>query len=77
MRRSKFAFDYAQLLYYKYHKINFNRGGSNIDSPDWIKNKKATINSVSKKDSKCFQYGLTISLNYREIGKKCWKNYKN
>ena len=26
-------FDYVQLLYYKYHKINPNRGGSYIDSP--------------------------------------------
>ena len=50
MKDSKFAFDYVHLLYYKYHKINLNRGGSYIDSPDWIKNKKATKNSVNKKD---------------------------
>ena len=37
---SEFAFDYVHLLYYKSHKINPNRGGSYIDSPDWIKNKK-------------------------------------
>ena len=30
-------FDYVQLLYYKCHKINLNRGGSYINSPDWIK----------------------------------------
>ena len=40
MRGSKFVFDYIQLLYYKCHKINFNRGRSYLDSPDWIKNKK-------------------------------------
>ena len=42
------------LLYFKYHKINPNRGGSYIDSPDWIKDKKSAINPISKKDNKCF-----------------------
>ena len=37
---SEFVFDYVHLLYYKCHKINPNHGGSYIDSPDWIKNKK-------------------------------------
>ena len=40
MKGSEFIFDYVQLLYYKCHKINPNRSGSYIDSPDWIKNKK-------------------------------------
>ena len=38
-------------LYYKYHKINPNFGASNIDSPDWITNKKRTINPRNKKDN--------------------------
>ena len=32
----EFVFDYIQLLYHKYHKINPNHGGSHIDSPDLI-----------------------------------------
>ena len=32
----------VNLLHYRSHKINLKRGGSYIDSPDWIKNKKAT-----------------------------------
>ena len=56
-------------MYYKCHKINPNRGGSYIDSPDWIKNKKATINLINKKASKCFQYAVTVALNHEEIGK--------
>ena len=40
MRGIDFIFDSVQLLYYKYHKITFKRGGSHIDSPDWIKRKK-------------------------------------
>ena len=34
MKGSEFVFDYVHLLYYKSHKINPNRGGSYIDSPD-------------------------------------------
>ena len=34
MKDSEFVFDYVQLLYYKCHKINPNRGRSYIDSPD-------------------------------------------
>ena len=55
MKGNDFVFDYAHLFYHKCHKINPNRGGSYIDPPDWIKNKKATINSIDKKDNKCFQ----------------------
>ena len=42
MRGSDFIFDCVSLLYYKCHKINFKLSGSNIDSPDWIKEKKKT-----------------------------------
>ena len=31
-------------MYYKSHKVNFKRGGSYIDSSDWIKNQNVTIN---------------------------------
>ena len=67
MKGSEFVYDYAQLFYYKRHKINPNRGGSYIDSLDWIKNKKATINPINKKYNKCFQYTVTVALNYEEI----------
>ena len=69
MKGSDFVFDYVHLLYYKCHKINLNRGGSYIDSPDWIRSKKATINPINKKDNKCFQYDVTVVLNHEEIGK--------
>ena len=49
MKGSVFAVDYVRLLYYKCCKINPNRGGSYIDSPNWIKTKKATINPINKK----------------------------
>ena len=63
----EFVLDYVHLLYYKCHKINPNCAGSYKDSPDWIKNKKAAINLINKKDNKCFQYGVPVALNYEQI----------
>ena len=56
-------------MYYKCHKINPNRSGSYIDSPDWIKSKKATINLINKKHNECFQYNVAVALNYQKIKK--------
>ena len=69
MEGSEFVFNYDHLLHYKCHKINQNCGGSYIDSPDWITNKKATINPIIKKYNKCFQHAVTLTLNHEEIGK--------
>ena len=54
MKGSAFVFEGVHLLYYKCHELNPNRGGSYIDSPNWIKNKKVTINSIDKKYNKCY-----------------------
>ena len=40
MEGSDFVFNSVQLLYYKYHRINFRCDGSYTDFPDWIKKKK-------------------------------------
>ena len=66
MRGSEFVFVSVQLVRYKCHKANFRRGGSYIDSPDLIRKKKATINPKNK-NGKCFQYVVTIPLNYKEV----------
>ena len=50
-------------MYYKCHKVNFRHEGSSIDSPNWIKKKKATVNPENK-DDKCFHYAVTVLLNY-------------
>ena len=68
MRGIGFIFDSVQVLCCKCHKINFKRRGSHIDSPEWTKKKKATINP-KKDDDKCFQYATTIALNFEEIKK--------
>ena len=69
MRDSEFVFDHVQLLHKKCHKINVNCVESYIDFPYWIKNRKATINPLNKKDNKYFQYVITVALNHHEIKK--------
>ena len=49
VKGSEFIFNYVHLLYFKCHEINRNCGGSYVDSPDWIKNKMATINPIKKR----------------------------
>ena len=65
MRGSNFTFDSVNALYYDLNRISLNRGRSYIDYPEWLKNEKATINSKNK-DKKCFQYALTVALNYEK-----------
>ena len=40
-----------------------------MDSPDWIKNEKATINPIIKKDNRCSQYAVAVTLNHEETRK--------
>ena len=66
MRGTEFVFHSVDLLYYNLHKVSLIRGGSCIDSPKWLKNKKATINPKNNYD-KCFKYAATVTLNYQNI----------
>ena len=40
MKGSHFIFDRVDALYYNLNKISLNRGGSYIDSPEWLKMKR-------------------------------------
>ena len=68
MRGSEFFYDSVDALYYNLNKASLSRGGSYTDSPKWLKNKKLTINPKNN-DDKCFQYAITVALNYEEIKK--------
>ena len=68
MKGKDFIFDSVQLMYYKCHKVNFKHGGSHIDSPNWRKNKKESIN-LKIEGHKSFQQAATVALNYGKI--KC------
>ena len=50
MRGSEFAYDSIDALYYNLNKVSLSRGGSYIDSPKWINNKKAAINPKNNDD---------------------------
>ena len=60
MKGSAFIFDGVDLLYYKYHKIILNRGGSYINPPNWLQNKKVIINPKNI-DGKCFRYSIALN----------------
>ena len=66
IKGNEFVFDNVNLLYYQFHKIRLNRGGSYIDSLEWLKNKKTTINPKNN-DDKCFQHTAAIALNQEQI----------
>ena len=75
MRGSNFIFERVELLEYYLHEISINGGSSYIDSPDWIKNKKATINPKNN-HSKCFKYAVTAALNHKKL-EKIYREYRN
>ena len=53
MKGSEFIFDSLDVLNYDLHQISLNRDVSYIDSPKWLKNKKAAINPKNS-SLKCF-----------------------
>ena len=69
MKGSDFEFDSVNFLYYDFNKTSINRGGSYIDSPKWLTDKKSIINPKNN-DNKCFQYAVTLALNLDKIKKK-------
>ena len=50
-----------------FQKPSLKRTGSSfIDSPEWLKNKKAIINPKNNDDN-CFKYAITAALNHKQI----------
>ena len=68
MMGSSFIRDSIDLLYYHLQKISLKRARSYIDSLKQLKNKRATI-IPKNNDNNCFQYALTVALNYQNIKK--------
>ena len=68
MKGSDFIFNGVNYLYYDLNKITISKGGSYIESPKWLKDKKCTINQKNT-DNKCFQYATTLALNFNNIDK--------
>ena len=68
MKDSDFIFNGVNYLFYDLNRITIRKGGSYIESPKWLKDKKCTINQKNN-DNKCFQYATTLALNFNNIDK--------
>ena len=64
---SKFASECVDLLYYDLHKRTLRTGKSHKESPEWLINKRASINPQDEDDNSCFQYAITVALNHQNI----------
>ena len=63
---SNFVFKSVDLFSDHIHKTKLKTGKSYIKPPEWILNKRATINPKNK-GNKCFQYSITVALNQQNI----------
>ena len=82
MKGSDFAFDGVNYLYYDLNKISISKGGSYIDFPKWLKDKKSTINLIEEynwkdtdfpstsKDWKKFELNTEVALNILYVNTK-------
>ena len=68
-RGSEFILENVDLLYYYFHRRDIKRSGSYIETPEWLRNKKATTNPKNMDDDNCFQYGIPVALNHKNIGR--------
>ena len=68
MKGSDFIFNGVNYLFHDLNRITISKGGSYIESPKWLKDKKCTINQKNN-DNKSFQYATTLALNFNNIDK--------
>ena len=66
---SNFVYESVEECNIHFNKIDLHRGASFIDTPEWLKRKKATINPENKNDVYCFMYAIGIVLYHNELGK--------
>ena len=62
MRGSSFPFDHID-----FHRVTLNRGSSYIKSPEWLLNKRVTINPKNVGDDSCFTYATIAVLNHHDV----------
>ena len=68
MKGPDFIFNGINYLYYDLNRITISKGGSYIEPPKWLKDKKCTINQKNN-DNKCFEYATTLALNINSTDK--------
>ena len=64
---NKFIYDSVDLTLIQFHTTKLKRGGTYIDTPKWVSDKKATINPKNTKDNCCFAYSIAAAMHYHEI----------
>ena len=65
---SSFVYESVEECNIHFHKIDLRRGASFIDTPEWLKNKKATINLQNTNNAYCFMYSIAIALFHEALG---------
>ena len=68
MRGSDFVFNGINYFFYDFNRVIISKGGSYIESPKWLKDRKCTINQKNN-DNECFQYATTLALNFNKTDK--------
>ena len=63
---SGFTLDKIMHLYINFHRLVLTRGSSYNELPEWMKSKKAVINSQNK-DEECFKWAVIAALHHEEI----------
>ena len=58
IRGSDLVCESIDLLDNKLHRVRLKRGGSYINSPKWLKNKKAVINPKNENDDECLRWSI-------------------
>ena len=65
---SSFVYESVQERNIHFHKIDPCRGALFIDTLEWLKNKKATINQQNTNNAYCFMYSIAIALFHEALG---------
>ena len=66
---SNFRYSNIDRLNIHIHEIQLKRGSSCIETPNWIKPKKAIINPKNTHDNYCFAHSIVIALYHKQMGK--------
>ena len=64
---SSFVYESVEECNIHFHKIDLRRGASFIDTPEWLKNKKA-VNPQNTNNAYSFMYSITIALFHEALG---------
>ena len=56
IKGSDFVFESVEPMGNKLHTVRLMRSGSYVKSPEWLANKKATINPKNKNDDECLRW---------------------